>query len=169
VKRALLMCAALALCACSAQKATAPEATLPEAARPEAARPEAEPRAEPQPRSLIVWNLASVNGAPMTNGHLELGQDGRSILVARGPCNSLSGVFAEQGPDVLFSPGVVTQVLCSRDRDAEGAYFDAVSAARRMESDGELMVLKDADGKEIATSTRAKPAAPALSSPPSAP
>jgi heat shock protein HslJ len=164
VKRALLMCAALALCACSAQKATAPEATLPEAARPEA-----EPRAEPQPRSPIVWNLASVNGAPMTNGHLELGQDGRSILVARGPCNSLSGVFAEQGPDVLFSPGVVTQVLCSRDRDAEGAYFDAVSAARRMESDGELMVLKDADGKEIATFTRAKPAAPALSSPPSAP
>ncbi len=159
MKRALLMCAALALCACSAQKS----------APPEAARPEAAPRAEPQPRAPFVWNLASVNGAPMTNGHLELGQDGRSILVARGPCNSLSGVFAEQGPDIVFSPGVVTQVLCSRDREAESAYFDAVIAARRMESDGQLMVLKDANGKDVATFTRPKPAAPALSSPPSAP
>jgi heat shock protein HslJ len=154
VTRALLMTAALALSSCSPPKAPAPEAA---------------PKAQTQPPAPIIWNLASVQGAPVTTGRLELRADGQSLLIAKGPCNSLSGAFAQQGSDFLFSPGVVTEVLCGKDGQAEDAFFNAIIAARRMESDGELMVLKDADGKEVAAFTRPKAATPALSSPPSPP
>jgi heat shock protein HslJ len=137
---------ALALAACS---------PMPAPAKPAA------PAAETPPAlARESWKLASVGGKPVTVGTLTFMRDG--AISAQGACNTMGGDFAQQGPEILIGASTQTLIGCGPEREsADEAFFAALLAARRMESDGELMVLKDADGKDLATFTPAPKTAPA--------
>ena len=131
--------AALLLAACASETG---------AAAPAAAKPD----------PIGTWNIAS----------LPAGQDGkRPFLEFRGDgqmggnagCNSFGGSYTlGAGDSITFGPLRQTKMYCGEPQmQAEARVVGALAKATRLEKSGAVLILRDADGKDLLELERAYP------------
>lgn len=94
-----------------------------------------------------TYRLTELGGRPFAaTATIRFPDEGR--ITGEAPCNSYSGTQAAPYP--WFDPGPIaaTRRACP-DLDAEAAFFAALEAMTLAEVTGDVLILTDADGREM--------------------
>jgi heat shock protein HslJ len=101
-----------------------------------------------------LWALQTLGGEPFeARAIMAFGKDeaGGPLLRGEAPCNSFRGIYGAQSPQGgMFDAGpfAATRMACA-EMEAESAFFSALESAVEAELDGERLILRGPEGREM--------------------
>ncbi len=93
------------------------------------------------------WVLSELDGRTFA-AHATLSFPAQGAVAGEGPCNRFSGTLAVPYPWFDIGQLMSTSRACP-DANAETAYFSALQAMTEIEISGALLVLRNAEGREM--------------------
>ncbi len=100
-----------------------------------------------------VWVLSTLNNrAPLPNTMISAEFSAEGVVSGSAGCNNYNTSYSVDGDSISFGEQIAsTQKLCPAPENLqEQGYFQALSDAETFAIDGEELVLRDADGNDIA-------------------
>ena len=99
------------------------------------------------------WRATAIDGTPVIpqpekrQAHLVFRQEGSRVSGSTG-CNLITGTFSDTAPGLHFSQMAATKMMCAPPLDAqERAFLGAINATAARQLTGNVLELKDADGR----------------------
>ena len=107
------------------------------------------------------WQLTSLNGVdvlPNVRMTANFGEDGQ--VTGSGGCNNYFASYEVEGNDIAIGPAGATMMACPAPiSEQEAIFFAGLASAATYELQAEQLVLRDGDGKAVATFTAVRPVA----------